>query len=161
MVTETDRAWLAGIWDGEGSISLFSNNEHNGSVKLKPVVNMVNTDLAIINKVLDILEQAGCKPYIVNRPHSKKNANHRDVVEIKFSSIPSIIPALELMVPYLCGTKRAKAEILLRYAKRRADKFAVGDRTYDEDDWNDYEQIRSSETTREAPVANSTLWKKI
>lgn len=158
MVTETERAWLAGIWDGEGSISLFENTEKDGSLKLKPVVNMVNTDMGIINKVLDILSRASCNPYIVNRRQSIRNPKHKDVIEVKFSSVVNIKGILELIEPYLEGTKKHKAQILLRYVNRRVDKFSRGDRSYGEEDFEDMRNIRSSETTRETPTANSTVW---
>ena len=160
-VTETERAWLAGFWDGEGSIALFHNQEKNGSDKIKPVLTAYNTDYGLINKALDIFSRADCNPYIVLRKQSSKNSRHRDCVEIKFSSVTSILPALQLMLPYLSGVKRAKGEILLRYLLRRQEKYAKGDQSYDERDWSDLEEIRSSETTRAAPEVNSTLWKKI
>ncbi len=158
MITEIERAWLAGIIDGEGSISLFSNQEKSGSIKIKPVINFVNTDLGIVNEALSILHKAGCKPYIVNRRQSTKNSRHRDVVEVKASSVPEVKKFLELVAPYLKGEKKHKAEILLRYVSRREEKFKLGDYSYDEDDWQDLTAIRSSQTTREAPISNSTVW---
>ena len=158
MVTETERAWLAGIWDGEGSISLFQNTEKDGAIKLKPIVNMVNTDMGIINKCLDIIERGGCHAYIVNRRHSVKNPKHKDVVEIKFSSVPNIKGILELIEPYLEGSKKSKAQILLRYVNRRSEKFLRGDRSYEEEDFEDMRLIRSSETTCETPTFNSNVW---
>lgn len=158
MITEMDRAWLAGIWDGEGSISLFRNEEKNGSIKIKPVVNFVNTDLGIINEALRILSEADCSVYIVNRNQSRKNSNHQDVVEVKCSTIVGIKKILELIAPYLRGVKKHKAEILLRYCTRREEKFSKGDRTYDEDDFKDLSEIRSSQTTREKPAFDSQIW---
>lgn len=151
----TELAWLAGIIDGEGSIALFSNQEQSGSWKIKPVVNFVNTDLGIINTALDILYRNDVKPYIVKRHQSKKNKNHKDVIEVKVSSVPEIKKFLELVSPYLKGEKKHKAEILLRYATRRDEKFKLGDRSYDQDDWQDLEDIRSSQTTRQTPEINS------
>lgn len=158
MITEIERAWLAGIIDGEGSISLFSHQEKSGSIKIKPVVNFVNTDLGIVNEALSILHKAGCKPYIVNRRQSIKNQRHKDVVEVKVSAIPEVKKFLDIVVPYLKGEKKHRAEILLRYVNRRNEKFQNGDYSYDQDDWEDVKEIRSSQTTREAPLSNSTVW---
>jgi hypothetical protein len=154
MVTETDRAWLAGIIDGEGHLGLFTNQEKDGSTKIKPVVNFVNTDMAIVNKALSILNDYGCTPYIVKRTH--KNTRHQDCVEVKASSTIQIEKWLNLVTPYLCGVKKQKAEILLRYIKRRMDKrIEVGRNDlakYSKADWDDVHEFRSSTTTRETSI---------
>lgn len=159
MVIETDRAWLAGIWDGEGSIALFTNQEKDGCTKIKPVVNMVNTDMGIIDKVLSILEEAECNVYIVRRIH--KNPNHKDVIEIKTNSVNEIEKLLLLIEPYLFGIKKNKANILLRYVRRRKERRNEKGRndlaTYTEDDWNDVAEFRSSQTTRKELVQDCTV----
>ncbi len=154
MVTETDRAWLAGIIDGEGHLGLFTNQEKDGSTKIKPVVNFVNTDMAIVNKALSILQQAECTPYIVKRIH--KNSNHKDCIEVKASSTVQIEKWLKLVSPYLYGMKKHKAEILLRYISRRMEKRDLVGRNdlakYSEEDWQDVHEFRSSTTTRETSI---------
>ena len=52
---DTDLAWLGGIWDGEGSISLFQSKEKNGTFKIRPVLTVVNTDIGIVNNIQKIL----------------------------------------------------------------------------------------------------------
>lgn len=153
MVTETDRAWLAGIIDGEGSISLFAFQEKDGYTKLKPSISFVNTDLGIINKALEILEQADCSTHIHRRELSKKNPKHKDVYEVKAGAILEIEKFLLLVSPYLSGDKKAKAEILLRFVRRRKSRREQHGRndlaTYTPEDWDDLHLIRSSTTTRE------------
>lgn len=159
MVTETDRAWLAGIVDGEGCISLFTNQERDGSTKLKPVVNFVNTDMGIVNKALSILEQGNVTPYIVKRVH--KNTKHRDCIEVKTTSQIQIKKWLELVLPYLFGIKKQKAEILLRFINRRIEKRAEVGRNdlarYTEEDWDDFNELRSSTTTRETSIEDDIV----
>lgn len=156
--TEVERAWLAGIIDGEGSISLFHNQEKNGSDKIKPVINFVNTDLGIVNEAIKILKNLDCSVYIIKRNQSKKNKNHKDVIEVKCTNIPNIKIWLEAIEPYLKGEKKHKAQILLRYVTRRSEKFTQGDYSYDEDDWSALKDIRSPQTTRETPELNSQVW---
>lgn len=151
MVTETDRAWLAGIIDGEGCIAFFSNQEKNGCTKLKPSINFVNTDMDLVNKALKILTEAGINVYIAKRVH--KNERHHDVIEVKASALPQIQKWIELVLPYLQSIKRAKGEILLRYVVRRQERLSEKGRndlaTYTEEDWKDLAAFRSSSTTRE------------
>lgn len=158
MATEADKAWLAGIIDGEGSISLFHNQEASGADKIKPVINFVNTDLGIVNEALKILNDCGCNPYIVKRHQSKKNSKHKDVVEVKCTAIPQVKLFLDIVTPYLKGEKKHKAEILSRYVNRRVEKFSKNERGYDDEDWNDLKEIRSSQTTRETPRLDSKVW---
>lgn len=159
MVTETDRAWLAGIIDGEGSINLFSHQEKSGSTKIKPVINFVNTDMAIVNKAISILTKAGCNPYIVKRIH--KDTRHKDCVEVKATATLQVAKWLELVLPYLYGIKKAKAEILLRFVNRRTAKREEVGRNdlakYDAEDWNDVYEFRSSTTTRETSLEDDIV----
>lgn len=154
-MTDTDLAWLGGIWDGEGSIALFTHKERNGSTKICPTVCVVNTDIAIINKVRKILESLGCNFQL--QEFKPKNSRHSVRWDLVTRNQRYIILFLNAVLPYLHSIKRQKAEILLDYCKRRAEKTerlpSKGTTPYDEEDWqsfNKFQEIRSSQTTREA-----------
>ena len=154
---DTDLAWLGGIWDGEGSIALFTHKEKNGCTKICPTVSVVNTDIAIINKVRKILEDIGCN--FVLQEHKPKNSRHSVRWDLITRNQKYIILFLEAVKPYLFSIKREKAEILLDYCKRRSDKTkrlpSKGSTPYDKEDWDTFskfQDIRSSQTTREALV---------
>ena len=51
---ETDKAWFAGIIDGEGCISLIKRGEH-----FVPSVKISNTNELLINKCKQVLSEAG------------------------------------------------------------------------------------------------------
>ena len=149
----TDLAWLAGIWDGEGSISLFTHKEKNGSTKICPTVNVVNTDIAIINEVRKILEQLDCS--FLLQETKPKNSRHSIKWTLTTRNQKYIILFLEAMIPFLRSIKKQKAEILLDYSRRRFAKtkrLLKGTTPYDEEDWSTFhkfQEIRSSQTTRE------------
>lgn len=152
----TDLAWLAGIWDGEGSIALFTHKEKNGSIKICPTVCVVNTDISIINKVRKILEELGCN--FVLQETQPKNSRHSIKWTLTTRNQKYIILFLEAVIPYLYSIKRQKAEILLDYTTRRVEKtkrILHGTTPYDKEDWSSFhqfQQIRSSQTTRETTV---------
>lgn len=154
---DTDLAWLAGIWDGEGSIALFSHKERNGSIKICPTVCVVNTDIAIINKVRKILEELQCSFQL--QETQPKNSRHSVKWTLTTRNQKYIVKFLKAVMPYLFSIKRQKAEILLAYTERRLEKTerlpSRGSTPYDEADWrtfSEFQQIRSSQTTREALV---------
>lgn len=147
----TDLAWLAGIWDGEGSLTIFSHTEKNGSKKICPTAIVVNTDINIISEIQRILEGLDCS-FVIHeyRPTNKK---HKLQWRITTRNTLYIRRLLEAILPYLKGEKKAKGEILLRYVKQRRAKMerlpSKGSTPYDAEDWSYLDKIRSSETTRE------------
>lgn len=154
---DTDLAWLAGIWDGEGSVALFSHTEKPGMTKIKPVVNVINTDIAIINKVRKLLEELGCNFSFQERhPQNKKHSTAWILIT---GNQKYIVTFLKAVYPYLFSIKKQKAEILIDYCSRRLERTkrlpSAGSTPYDEQDWdtfNKFQNVRSSQTTREEPV---------
>ena len=59
MITEIDKAWLAGFWDGEGSITIFTHTEKNGRKKICPTINVTNTNEYVIAHVVELLDKLG------------------------------------------------------------------------------------------------------
>lgn len=154
---DTDLAWLGGIWDGEGSIALFTHKEKNGSTKICPTVSVCNTDIAIINKSRKIIEEMGCS--FVFQEYRPKNSRHSTRWDLITRNQRYIILFLSALKPYLFSIKKEKAEILLDYCERRVKKMErlpnKGSTPYDTEDWNtfsEFQKIRSSQTTREALV---------
>jgi len=149
---ETDLAWLAGIWDGEGSISLYEAKEANGSKKIRPVITCVNTDVNIVNNIQLILLEMGCNIHI--HEFTPNNPRHSHQWRFITSNMKTLQTFLRLLLPYLRSEKKARGEIMLRYIEQRMAKIDPrkfnGTTPYDEKDWSYIEEIRSSETTREA-----------
>ena len=161
---DTDLAWLAGIWDGEGTISIFTHTEKTGNQKICPCVSVVNTDIAIINKVRKTLEEIGCN--FVLQERQPKNSRHSKQWILTTRNMSYILLFLSAVLPYLTGNKQQAAEIIHDYCKRRNEKIqripSKGSTPYDEEDWSYLEKYdsmnfrrsnnRSSSTTREALV---------
>lgn len=161
---DTDLAWLGGMWEGEGTISIFTHTEKTGNEKICPHVSVVNTDIGLINKMRKILEELGCN--FVLHERRPKNSRHSTAWILTTRNMKYIIIFLEAVLPYLYGEKAPKAEIVLDYCKRRSEKIqrtpSKGTTPYDGEDWAAIEHFRSnntrmtnnrsSSTTREALV---------
>lgn len=119
-IDSTLTAWLAGLIDGEGSVSLYLNKRRNKYSLIGIVV--INTDLKILNKVIKIYKQMGIASKI-NLHNPSKNHDRTSYKSIKpcytitirrRDDIEKIIPRL---LPYLAGDKRDKSIRLLEYLK--------------------------------------------
>lgn len=108
----TDRAWLAGIIDGEGCLQLVKNESRYYA---KVVVE--NTDPRMIQRISQIWSRHGIKfAFQFNRRNGK-----RDTLVILTTGMGSTAKALELVLPYL-SAKRDQADCLLSFIVWREDQ---------------------------------------
>lgn len=145
-------AWLGGIIDGEGMVTVIRRKK--GSRKgFIPRVSIVNTDERIISEVVSILKELRLAHYTQTKAGTK--AGWKTKWEVQFNGHIRCAAALPHLIPYLVS-KREKAEALLELCERRLvtrepygerdmeliEKATLGNRT----------PIRST-TTRLAPKA--------
>ncbi len=145
---DTDLAWLAGIWEGEGSIMLYSRPVRNNRLQITPAMEVGNTDIHIVNKIRKLLEELGCSYSFMERMPKKGT---RMFYHIRTANSNYIKTTLEAIMPYMVGEKLAYAETLLAFVTKRIEKSQeyggnLKQTPYDEDD---YAFVRSSTTTRE------------
>jgi hypothetical protein len=103
-MSPTDAAWLAGILDGEGCVSLNSAN-HGHLRAYFPRVSVTNTDLRMIEKIQEITGIGG----VYYRPAS---GNWRERWHWDVQNIEDIMGLLLAVRPYLI-TKGDRADLLL------------------------------------------------
>lgn len=133
MVTNTELAWLAGLWDGEGSITIFTHQEKDGNKKICPTLLVVNTNPAIIAEAARILDKLGTSFHVFER--NNPNPKHKDAIQLNTRNQQYIKIALEAMLPYLVG-KKAQAELTLRYVNKKIEQSKVNKRPrYDIEDF--------------------------
>jgi len=149
---EKDLAWLAGIWEVEGSILLYSRPVNSQRIQITPSVTVGNTDIHIINNVRRILEEMGCN--FSWREYQPKGGT-RMFYKLTSGHAVNIKTFLEHVLPYMVGEKKAYGDTLLAFVSRRVEKGkdqkgGLKHLPYDEED---YEFIRSSTTTREKATA--------
>lgn len=122
-ISETRRAWLAGIWDGEGSITIFEVNvpghRRDGKKKpnkLAPVVGVTNCCPLLINEVLSITSELGVNLHVVQT--RKQDEKNRLCYNLNTRNAEGVKKILEFLMPYLIS-KKPQAEIVLRYVNGR------------------------------------------
>ena len=105
---ETDKAWLAGIIDGEGCISIHSRANH-----FVPIVKIANTNDLLINHCKLILDGAGID-YCVTFNDRGDRKNAKPSWELSLESRPRVISVLNMVHPYLVS-KKAQADLVLKW----------------------------------------------
>ena len=109
FMTPTEAAYIAGIMDGEGSISLWREKRkgNKSGVRFKSTFTIANTNLNILNKCIEYI---GCGKNHVSR---QGKDGHKTCYHTYFTpyEIRHIIPQI---TGYLVGKKR-QAELLMEY----------------------------------------------
>jgi hypothetical protein len=132
---DTQLAWLAGLWDGEGSITIFSHTEKNGTKKLCPTLLVVNTDMTIIAEAKKLLDELDTSFHLFER--RTNNPKHKNAFQLSTRNAGYIEKVLTAILPYLVG-KKAQAELTLQYVKKRAHQHH-----YDEQDIATQETVQA------------------
>lgn len=101
--------WLGGIIDGEGSIMMTSQRMNNGHIKYQPVIQISNTDDAIIAKSIEEISKF-TGSFIIEK--KTKNFIAKDIKVKGHKRCKTLLPEL---IPHLYGRKHEKAVLLLEW----------------------------------------------
>jgi hypothetical protein len=115
-ILNTEWAYLAGIVDGEGSISIYV-----GAGKcLQPVIAIVNTNESLLNHCCDILARAGIGVGYNKSPRRRITGTKgkKSYAIIIRGGHKGIAKVLQEITPYLVA-KRKQAEIVRAFCLRR------------------------------------------
>jgi intein/homing endonuclease len=119
QVTQTRIAWLAGIWDGEGTFGIYRYRQTtNGKWSYCGRLTLSNTSEEMIQEILEIFEKVGIKASTW-RNQKPRQLTHRKEVHITVNRQESVKIGCELMLPYLIA-KKNRAKILLEFIKIRS-----------------------------------------
>ena len=131
--TESEIAWLAGVIECDGTISLscYVRNEKGTKPKIGNEIKLYNTDAGVIAKATDIIERLGLKKYLYERaqiPMEMKDGKvYGDTSRIMLSvSVKNINDAYllgKLLHPWMFGEKQHRLALMIQYLARRIEKF--------------------------------------
>mgnify|MGYP001560900035 CR=1 FL=1 len=120
--SETDKAWLAGAIEGDGSISMgfqksprANNKEGFAAV---PSISFCNQDSLLIERVVYLLKEMGQKNVYI-REVKGNYENSRDTMSVRLTGLRSVLNVLQAILPYLIGDKTAKTRLLISYLNSR------------------------------------------
>ena len=126
-----NQAWLAGIFDGEGTVGINGNNAR-GMGQLRWAVK--NTSPEMIKRVSEILASWNV-PFYYNYGKGDQSERYtqktKESLTIAVSGMASIRRIMENIEPYLTA-KKAEANLLLDYLKWRLDEMPFHSRNTDQ-----------------------------
>jgi len=113
---DTDVAWLTGIFEGEGCITLTMAPKKNGDFA-QVIASIANTDFAIIEMCGEILKAAGVGRHIGRQAAGK----HRIKVlkQLRVTGFKRVAAFGELLMPHLVGVKRLQMQNALAFTYSR------------------------------------------
>jgi len=131
--TEGEIAWLAGVIECDGSVTLscYIRSEKSLKPKIGTEIKLYNTDGGIISKAFDIIERLGLKSYITERsqkPMGMANGKrYGDMTKVMLSiSVKNLADAYllgKLLYPWIAGEKKHRLSLMIQYLARRLKKF--------------------------------------
>lgn len=117
QVTSHQLAWLAGIWEGEGTFMIYGYKRRNRKDKnYSARVTLTNSSIEMINEISKIFDNCGIGGHIYQEKMRSKK--HKACYHITVNKMEHVKKAAKLMLPYLIS-KKAHAEVLIRFINLR------------------------------------------
>jgi hypothetical protein len=112
-----DLAWLGGMWEADGSVSLFNNKCSAKYKQYEPVMQFVNTDILIAKEVMRILGRIGVGYYQFTRIQTGLGTKLR--YEIRIAGFKRCSTFLRYMIPYMVGCKKQRSALIKKFIDYR------------------------------------------
>ena len=107
--------WLAGFLEGDGSIGLGKHNQTSCKrIIYSPYIRFSNTDALLIENCYKILDELDLQYWISAK--QTKNGTAWDLSVKGFKRCKKVLP---LLIPYLVGKKKKRAELVLEWIESR------------------------------------------
>jgi hypothetical protein len=111
-----DLYWLAGLFEGEGNISLVQGS----GKRIMPRASIINTDFTLIEETSSILTRCGVGHYIQTRANGcSNNPNHATAKVISICGLERVRKFCRIMLPYFRGHKKEVLAVVLDYCEYR------------------------------------------
>lgn len=128
-VSEADLGWVAGILDGEGSITMLVSARslaRRQAIRLQCRIIVANTDEGIIAKYTGILDRLGITQYVQHTRPKPVSVNgrsaYKEVMTVHVEGLERVRKVLVCVIPHLAGEKREKSVALLHFIKARLER---------------------------------------
>lgn len=131
QVTQTDLAYLGGLWDADGYFSIRRTCQKKGTKRpqYSPRLGFVNSNTMILTKVRQILDNLGIKYYFREKDSGGFDGSKKQVWLIAIETMANAARLITAIRPYLVG-KSFQADCILEYCERRL-KYADRKRSND------------------------------
>jgi len=123
-LSEAEKGYLAGIIDGEGTITISevrSRKEH----EYRPEIIITNTSDKLINHIINLLKKSGLDYFYVPNKQNKKLKRRKPLREVRITSHARVLAFLQMLLPYLI-LKRRQADIVINFIRSRIKRGISG-----------------------------------
>ena len=114
-INKLDLAYLAGIWDGEGCITVWRSKRPNGVDRYTCSIVLVNTNKTLIDNAERILGLVDVYPKIYHRTWK---GNQKDNYQLTSRNLDECEKVIKSLYPYLVS-KKPQANLALKFIKSR------------------------------------------
>ena len=116
---EKQLAWLAGIVDGEGTITMYEMHTNRGYRWIRPIFQIINTNIDLMRKCQEIIGTITREPKINKKGKTKDWKSHyRPCYTIQITKQEDIKLICVVLYPYLIAKKK-QAELMIEFIKIR------------------------------------------
>jgi len=133
--TEGEIAWLAGIIECDGTVSLscYVRDEKHSKPKIGTEIKFYNTDGGIVMKVVDILQRLGLSHYVSERAQKpidlangkKYGDKTKPMISVAVKNLKDAYLLSKLIHPWMYGEKRQRVSLIIQYLARRLEKIEL------------------------------------
>lgn len=156
-----DLAWLAGIIEGEGWISLSIVSSQQPDKKLYPAfvptIGVTNTDLMMIKKIEEIFISLGLKytRQVRDKYVGSDGVARKAKIELSVRAKKHIITLSNSILPYMNGEKKNRIHKLFEYYKIRESKPKSGkDSKFGKQEYEIYKSLYSFQGKTRSKILN-------
>lgn len=158
QVSETDLAYLAGLFDAEGGFSVVRRQgRYNGcKFNYEPSCYVVNCDTSIINAVLKIFRNLSIAKYCLSQVKARSD-NESNGYRVSISHLATLDAFLPNIIPYLHGKSRLAAllqEFIKSRLGARAQKGNSCKTVYSKRDVSIYDQMKELNTRGKSSITD-------
>ena len=116
-LTESEKGYIAGFLDGEGSI-LLTRHKDNGNIRCRPVVAFYNTNLEVLDWIAGVIDVKINK----RQEDTRTDVRHRRTnYTIKINKYSEVYKFLVAIRPYL-RIKQTNADIVIKFIEEVVDR---------------------------------------
>lgn len=150
MISDTEKAWLAGFLDADGTIRLRIGRKNTGKWKkvgpksLVPLVMYFNTCVVTGARIAELIGKSTVDFSATVTKAKKVYGTNRPKVTIEVGGIIRVEPFLKMIRPYLV-TKAVEADLVLKFCEIRKSR---GRGAYEEIEYKIFEGLHFLKQTR-------------
>jgi hypothetical protein len=146
QVTNAKLGWLAGIIEGEGTLTLAIDRRKN-YLRYQAMLQICNTDSGIILESINIIKSLGVKYYFYCREKGfNGHLGKKTLYNLQINRMESLKLILEKIIPFMFSLKKSKAILIEQWLNLRIPKKnqkSNMDRQYTSEELSLIEKIRN------------------